>query len=62
MTVDVGVKPPAPERYIGDGVYARHDGYQFWLRTDRDGMRHEIALDPGTFNALVEMGHELERR
>lgn len=32
-------------RHIGDGVYASFDGYQIWLRVDREfGMVHEVAL------------------
>jgi hypothetical protein len=44
------------ETYIGDGVYASFDGYQFWLRTERDGVDHLVALEPGVldaFNAFV---------
>lgn len=32
------------ETYLGDGVFARFDGYQIWLRTPRDSGEHEIAL------------------
>ena len=33
--------------YIGDGVYASHDGFHLWLHTS-NGIRdtNEIALDP----------------
>lgn len=35
--------------YLGDGLYAEFDGYQFKLYTDRDGLppttRHEVYLD-----------------
>jgi hypothetical protein len=41
------------ETYIGDGVYASFDGYQIWLRVNRDGMRDEtIALEPNVFAEL----------
>lgn len=40
------------QRYLGDGVYAGFDGYQYWIYADRDGQRHSIALEPGTFTAL----------
>ena len=30
-------------RYLGDGVTAWHDGYQVWVRAERDGRIHEVA-------------------
>jgi hypothetical protein len=41
------------EEYLGDGVYASHDSLQIWLSTGDDSDQH-IALDPGTYRALVE--------
>ena len=41
-----------PEVYIGDGVYASHDGYQIWLSTERDGFQHRIALESETLAGL----------
>ena len=38
--------------YIGDGVYASHDGYHIWLTTERDGGEHSIALEPPVLDAL----------
>jgi hypothetical protein len=39
---------------LGDGVYAERDeAGQLWLRTERDGGVHEIALDPVTWRALI---------
>ena len=40
------------ETYLGDGVYASHDGYQIWLRTG-DGNNQRIALEPSVFASLV---------
>jgi sarcosine oxidase delta subunit len=40
-------------RYIGDGVYASFDGYQIWVKAQRDGMTHEIALEPHVFVELM---------
>ena len=40
--------------YIGDGVYAGFDGYQFWLRTERESGWHEIALEPGVVAAFLD--------
>ncbi len=44
----------SPDRYLGDGVYARHDGWQVWLRAERDGATHEVALEPDTIKRLKE--------
>lgn len=41
------------EKYIGDGVYAKFDGYQIWLGAERDGINHNIALEPDVFSNLV---------
>lgn len=53
MPIDVGVKPPIAEVYLGDGVYAKHDGYQIWLWTS-DGVHSSsgIALEPNVIMAL----------
>jgi len=42
-------------RYLGDGVYVGHDGYQFWLYTDRgaEGLHH-IALEPNVLANLKD--------
>lgn len=45
------------EAYIGDGLYASFDGYSFWLRAQRDGGDHEVALEPDVlaeFLAFIE--------
>ena len=42
------------QRYIGDGVYASFDGYQIWVRAERDGMIHSIALEVGVLNMLID--------
>jgi len=49
----------AGETYLGDGCYARFDGYQIWLRAPREHGDHEIALEPDVFNALVEYARNL---
>jgi hypothetical protein len=41
-------------QYLGDGVYAEHDGYQVWLSiTDGITTSDLIALDPDVFAALL---------
>ena len=40
-------------RYIGDGVYAGHDGYQFILETsDGISVTNRVALDEDTLDGL----------
>lgn len=34
------------ERYLGDGVYASFDGFQFWLDTRAQEPVQRIALEP----------------
>ena len=55
---------PGPEnpttRYLEDGVYASHDGYQMWLWTQRaSGGWVGIALDRITFGKVKKYGNEL---
>lgn len=40
------------ETYLGDGVYASFDGYQFWLKTSAQIPVNIIALEPGVLKAL----------
>jgi hypothetical protein len=42
------------EIYLGDGLYAHFDGYQFWLRAPREGGDHEVALEPPVFDELLK--------
>lgn len=42
------------EVYLGDGLYASFDGYQFILRTQRINGEHYVALEPSVL-------HEFER-
>ena len=46
--------------YIGDGVYAEHNGYGIWLRTERLSapgvvITHEIYLEPALLMRLQEI-------
>ena len=49
----------AGETYIGDGVYARFDGYQLWLRTPRENGDHVIALEPAVYFALRDYAQKI---
>lgn len=45
---------PRYETYLGDGLYASHDGGQLWLRTPRFDGDHRVALNPITLQHLLE--------
>ena len=41
--------------YIGDGVYARSDGYGIWLHaSSHDDPTDKIYLEPSVFEALIK--------
>lgn len=47
--------------YLGDGLYARYDGYSFWLSAERSSGEHYVALEPAvldSFNAWVKRMRE----
>jgi hypothetical protein len=49
------------EAYLGDGVYASHDGFQVWLAVNH----HEnkvVALGPGVFARLCQYFEMLEEK
>ena len=41
------------QEYLGDGVYAKYDGYHIWLSVDRMGRTEQVALEPPVFAALL---------
>ncbi len=41
-----------PPDYLGDGVYASHDGYQIWLAANHPESAQRVALEPSVFLAL----------
>ena len=41
--------------YIGDGVYARWDGFAVLLETERDNGRHFIYLEPQHVERLSKL-------
>lgn len=45
-------------RYLGDGVYAEFDDFQIWLKTQEG---NEIALEPETFNTLLDYARDINR-
>lgn len=48
---------PSRETYIYDGVYARFDGHQVWLRTDAGDT---IALEDTTLRLLLQYRGRVE--
>lgn len=40
--------------YLGDGLYAEFDGWQFRLYADRYGVVHEVFLEPAVLRAFLE--------
>jgi hypothetical protein len=49
------------EVYLGDGLYARFDGYMVILRAPRLGGEHWIGLEPPVYAALLEFVASLKR-
>jgi hypothetical protein len=41
------------EEYLGDGLFASFDGWQIKLRAPRDNCDHEVYLEPGILEALI---------
>ena len=43
------------QEYLGDGVYARYDGYYIWLQAeDAMGFENNIAIEDSVLEALNE--------
>lgn len=42
------------EVYLGDGLYARDEGYMFWLRAPRGSVDHEVALEDPVLQAFLQ--------
>jgi hypothetical protein len=48
--------------YLGDGLYASHDGHHIWLATQRDNGLHNVALEPAVFRDLLRFVRMMEAR
>jgi len=48
------------QKYLGDGVYVGHDGYQLWLSVG-DNKNWSIALEPKVLNQLIEYYNKLKK-
>jgi len=42
------------ETYLGDGLYAKYDGFAVWLRAPREHDDHVVALEPQVLRQFVE--------
>jgi hypothetical protein len=40
--------------YLGDGLYAKYDGWMIVLSTPRAEGEHYVALEPEVFEALLQ--------
>lgn len=38
--------------YLGDGLYAHHDGYQVILSTERQHGQHYVGLEPSVLSSF----------
>lgn len=55
------MKPPKNATYVGDGVYAWHDGYQVWIATERvPGHWCAIALEPAVLAQVNQFAKAFE--
>jgi len=51
-----------PASYLGDGVYAIHDGYGIWLHSnDHENPTDKIYLEPSVFNSLINFNKDCQR-
>ncbi len=44
---------PSKPTYLGDGLYANFDGYQFWLIANNIDTGQRVALDPQVFREFL---------
>lgn len=47
------------ETYLGDGLYASFDGWQFILRAPRIQGDHWVALEPAVLQAFINFTDEV---
>ncbi len=38
--------------HLGDGVYAEFDGFNLWLRAERDDGWHHVAIEPEVYRTM----------
>lgn len=42
------------ETYLGDGLYASHDGYMVFLRAPRENGDHFVGLEPEVLQSFMQ--------
>lgn len=50
------------ETYLGEGLYASYDGWQFVLRAPRENGDHWVALEPEMLRGLMDFVAEIKQR
>ena len=53
---------PGEEVYLGDGLYAAFDGFQYRLRTPREDGNHIIFLEPTVLAAFDQFRADIEKK
>ncbi len=48
--------------YLGDGLYAAFDGFQFKLRAPRETGDHEVFLEPDVLRMFIEFAMQFGYR
>jgi len=43
-----------PEEYLGDGLYAKFDGFEMTLRAPREFGDHWVVLEPATMAKFLD--------
>ena len=50
------------KRYLADGLYAGHDGYQFILYCERDNGTNWVGLDPLVINLFDKYVKDITKK
>lgn len=53
------IKKYSKKTYLGDGLYARFDGFHFVLSTERENGEHWVGLEPFVFDNLIKFRREV---
>lgn len=48
------------ECYLGDGLYAKYDGFSIWLRAPRETGDHIVCLEPQVWRALLSFVQDIK--
>jgi hypothetical protein len=47
------IKKYSEKFYLGDGLFARFDGFNIILSTERENGEHYVGLEPEVFDRLI---------